>query len=134
MVTHPDDGGQPDGLNWLVLDGPAKYAYVCGFVAGLFQGHCFTTWSLPGGGSNDSVYVSATQSFDGHWKRFVAEASYDQFVQGLDKFYSDERNSKIEIHHGLWVVMNILSGISEESLAIMIDSWRHKDGNTDANG
>jgi hypothetical protein len=48
MITHPEDGGHPDGLNWLTLDESGKNAYICGFIEGLFQGHCFTTWGLPG--------------------------------------------------------------------------------------
>lgn len=41
---------------------------------------------------------------------FVADRGYKHLVEGLDKLYADERNSKIEMQHGLWIVMNILSG------------------------
>ncbi len=127
-ITHPDDGGQPDGLHWLMLDEAAKYSYVCGFVEGLFQGHCFTTWGAPGLESNDACHSGEIRSFDFHWDKFVAKQTYGKFVEGLDKFYADERNSKIEIQHGLWVVMNILSGASGENLQMMVDAWRQKDG------
>lgn len=127
IITHPGEGGHPDGLNWLTLDESAKYAYVCGFVEGLFEGHCFTTWGLPGGEPINSAYVDATRSFDDHWSRFVANRGYKQFVEGLDKLYADERNSKIEMQHGLWIVMNILSGIPDMNLEMMIEAWRQKD-------
>lgn len=128
QITHPDDGGRPDGLNWLMLDEDAKSAYVCGFVEGLFQGHCFTTWGLPGSATNDPIFVAATRSFDEHYNRFVAHRSYGQLIEGLDRLYADDRNSKIEIQHALWIVMNILSGIADAQLEAMIDAWRQKDG------
>jgi hypothetical protein len=129
MISHPNDGDRPDGLNWLTLDDSAKNAYVCGFVEGMFQGHGFTTWGLPGTEPNNPAYVLATRSFDDHWNRFVAKADYKVLVDGLNKLYGDERNSKIEIQHALWIVMNIVSGIpDDESLRLMIEAWRQKDG------
>lgn len=128
MITHPDDGDHPDGLNWLTLDEGRKKAYICGFIEGLFQGHCFTTWGLPGKRPDDPSYVNATRSFTDHWDQFVANATYQQFIEGLDKFYNEERNSKIEIQHGLWIVMNEIAGMSKSNLEVMIDAWRQKDG------
>jgi hypothetical protein len=58
---------------------------------------------------------------------FVADRGYKHLVEGLDKLYADERNSKIEMQHGLWIVMNILSGIPDENLEMMIEAWRLKD-------
>ena len=128
MITHPDDGGQPDGLNWITLDERGKNAYVCGYIEGLFQGHCFTTWGLPGKAPNDASYLSATRSFNEHWDRFIAKAGYRQFLEGLDRFYAEERNSKIEIQHAMWVVMNEIAGVPEANLEAMTDAWRQKDG------
>jgi len=42
--------------------------------------------------------------------------------------YSNDKNSKIEIQHGLWIVMNIISGIPDANLEKMIEAWRQKDG------
>jgi hypothetical protein len=106
---HPANGGRPDGLNWLTLDENARNAYVCGFVEGLLQGHCFTTWGLPGSEPNNPAYVDATRSFAQHWDRFIANTDYKQLVDGLNKVCGDERNSKIEIQHALWIAMRLLS-------------------------
>jgi hypothetical protein len=127
MIGHPDDGERPDGLNWLTLDESGKNAYICGFIEGLFQGHCFTTWGLPGQQRDDPSYVNATRSFNDHWNQFVANATYRQFLERLDRFYSEERNSKIEIQHGMWIVMNEIAGMSRTNLETMIDAWRQKD-------
>jgi hypothetical protein len=128
MITHPGDGGHPDGLNWLTLDESGKNAYICGFIEGLFQGHCFTTWGLPGERQDDPSYINATRSFNDHWDRFIANASYRQFLEGLDRFYAEERNSKIEIQHGMWIVMNEIGGMPRTNLERMIDAWRQTDG------
>jgi hypothetical protein len=125
-ITHPEQGGHPDGLQWLMLGDEAKLAYVLGFIEGLFQGHCFTTWGMPGSESK-ADYQNAIKSFNEYWTRFVSKMKYSEFVGELDRFYADEKNSRIEIQHGLWIVMNILAGISEENLALMVDSWRQND-------
>lgn len=108
-----------------MLGKEAKFAYVLGFVEGLFQGHCFTTWKLPSGESNDN-YLHATRSFYEHWNKFVLKLKYSEFVEELDKFYADEKNSRIEIQYGMWVVMNILAGMPDENLAVMVEAWRQK--------
>ena len=76
-ITHPDDGGHPDGLQWLMLGEEAKFAYVLGFVEGLFRGHCFTTWGLPDSESN-ADYLHATRSFNEHWTRFVSPSGLSE--------------------------------------------------------
>jgi hypothetical protein len=86
MIAHPDDGGHPDGLNWLTLDESGKNAYICGFIEGVFQGHCFTTWGLPGERPDDPSYVNATRSFNDHWDQFITNTTYRLFLEGLDRF------------------------------------------------
>jgi hypothetical protein len=94
----------------------------------MFQGHCFTTWGLPGDEPNDSSYVNATRSFEDHWNRFVAKTDYKELISALNKLYGDERNSKVEIQHALWIAMNVLAGTPEANLELMIEAWREKDG------
>jgi hypothetical protein len=129
MSSHPqlDDGsGPPNGNQWITLDENSKYAYIVGFLEGMFQGHCFTTWGLPGSQENDPAYVNATKSYDDHWNRFVSKTTYQQFFDGLNAFYADYRNRKIEIQNGMWIVMNEISGQSEEMMRTMIEAWRQK--------
>ena len=129
MARHPElSGGDnpPDGSRWLTLDENSKYAYIAGFLAGMFQGHCFTTWGLPGGQENDPSYVNATKSYNDHWNRFVVGVTYRQFFDGLDKLYADHRNRKIEIQNGMWIVMSEISGEPGETMESMIEAWRQK--------
>ena len=125
MYPQPSDG-PPNGNRWITLDEDSKYAYIVGFIEGMFQGHCFTTWGLPGTQENDPAYENATKSYDDHWKQFVSKTTYQQFFEGLNTFYADYRNRKIEIRNGMWIVMNEISGGSEEAMKRMIEAWRQK--------
>jgi hypothetical protein len=128
MIKHPDDGDQPDGLNWIALAESGKNSYICGFVEGMFQGHCFTTWGHPESQSDNPAYLRAIRSFNYYWDRFIANATYRQLLEALDRFYAEERNSKIEVQHGLWIVMNEIAGMPKPKIEEMTSAWREKDG------
>jgi hypothetical protein len=121
-----DSSDPPNGHRWLTLDEHSKYAYIVGFLEGMFQGHCFTTWGLPGGQENDSAWASATKSYNDHWNRFVSGVTYREFFCGLDNLYADPGNRQIEIQNGMWIVMNELSGQSSGTMHSMIEAWRRK--------
>lgn len=126
LHTEPDGDGPPNGNVWLTLHENSKYAYIVGFLEGMFQGHCFTTWGLPDSQENDSAWLDATKSYDFHRKRFVAGVTYQQFFDGLNELYADYRNRKIAIQNGMWIVMNAISGCPEETMKSMIEAWRQK--------
>lgn len=115
---------QPDGSRWLTLDENTKYAYIVGFLKGMFLGHCFTTWEISGGQGDDTAWQSATDSYSGNYNRFVAKTKYHQFFDGLNKLYADQDNLKIELWKGMWVVMNEISGKSNEEMKSMIEASR----------
>jgi hypothetical protein len=129
MPEYPalgDSADSPNGNRWLMLKENSKYAYIVGFLQGMFQGHCFTTWGLPHSQENDPAYLNATKSYNDHWNRFVAKVAYRQFFDGLDKLYADHRNRKIEIQNGMWIVMNEISGQPSGTMESMIEAWRRK--------
>jgi hypothetical protein len=121
-----ESGNSRNGNKWLTLDENTKYAYIVGFLEGMFQGHCFTTWGMPGSEPNDPGYLHATKSYTDHWNRFAANVTYQQFLDGLDKLYADHRNRKIEIQNGMWIVMSEISGQPGPSMESMIEVWRRK--------
>ncbi len=116
----------PDGHRWLSLDENSKYAHIVGFLEGMFLGHCFTTWELPGGMTGDAPYRYATDSYNTHWKRFVSNTVYRDFFEGLDALYADADNRKIAIRDGMWIVMNKASGRSDTTMKSMIEAFREK--------
>jgi hypothetical protein len=116
----------PDGHRWLSLDENSKYAYIVGFLEGMFLGHCFTTWGLSGGMTGDAPYRHATDSYNEHWKRLVSNTVYRNFFEGLDALYADADNRKIAVRDGMWIVMNKVSGKSEMIMKSMIEAFREK--------
>jgi hypothetical protein len=52
--------------------------------------------------------------------------AYRQFFDGLNKLYADNRNRKIEIQNGMWIVMNEISGQPVGTMESMIEAWRRK--------
>ncbi len=121
-----DTSDPPNGHRWLMLEENAKYAYIVGFLEGMFQGHCFTTWGLPGSQRDDPAYLNATKSYDDHWNRFVARTTFREFLHGLDNFYADPENRLIKIQNGMWIVMNDVSGQTRGTMHSMIEAWRQK--------
>ena len=61
-------------------------------------GPLFHHFGLPGAEPNDPAHMRAIRSFDDHGNRFVANTDY-----------ADERNSRIEIQHALWIAMDVLA-------------------------
>ena len=117
----------PDGHRWLTLEENSKYGYVVGFLEGMFLGHCFTTWGLPGGVTDEGPYRYATDSFNEYWKRLVSKTVYRSFFEGLDELYADADNRKIAIRDGMWIVMNRVSGKSDAIMKSMIEAFREKE-------
>jgi hypothetical protein len=113
------------GGMWLALNAQVKLAYVVGFIEGLFQGHCFTTWDLPSL-ENSTAYEDASASYEGYWKRLVSDVRLRQFVCGLDLLYQDPLNRRIEVRDGLWIVMNEISGQTSGIMHAMVASFREK--------
>jgi hypothetical protein len=123
--VHPELGGTdnpPNGNIWLTLEENTKYAYIVGFLEGMFQGHCFTTWGMPGSEPNDPGYLHATKSYTDHWNQFVANVTYQQFFDGLNNFTPIIGIARLEFR----IVISEISGQPGPSMESMIEAWRRK--------
>ena len=97
MPEYPalgDSADSPNGNRWLMLEQNSKYAYIVGFLQGMFQGHCFSTWGLPRSKENDPAYFNATESYKHHWNRFVARVTYCQFCRRTGQTLCRSQKSK----------------------------------------
>jgi hypothetical protein len=119
----------PDGNRWRTLDDGSKLAYVVGFLDGMYLGHCITLWDLPSQ-DDDPCWSNATKSYSKNRRRLVNQNTYQDFVDGLDKLYSDDRNRKIAIHNGMQVVMNLSTDASDEAKEQMLEAWRENTDDT----
>lgn len=57
-------------------------------------------------------------------KKFFANVSNGQIVNGLDQFFSDYRDRRIRVHNAVWLVTNGIADTPEAELQQMIESWR----------
>ena len=98
----------------MTLTSDAKLAFVVGYVEGLYQGHCFSTWELPGIDIDD-CYIDVTKSFESNWNQFIANVKYERFVAEVDSLYLDELNRKICLFNAVWIAMNLIKGTLDEA-------------------
>src|ERR1051325_2299741 len=95
-----------DGNWWRTVRLEGKTSYMLGFFDGLILGRNFSTWNLKGkdgklGIAEGSRVISSFQEYYGLMK----DASNNQFVDGLDKFYGDYRNRRIMVSDAVWIVV-----------------------------
>ena len=125
-MSEKEPTTQPDGNRWRSLDYNSKLAYVVGFLDGMYLGHCITLWDLPSSQDDDPCWANAVKSYSQNRARLVNQNTYQDFVEGLDKLYADERNRKIAINDGMQVVMNLSTDASDEMKERMLEAWREK--------
>lgn len=62
-------------------------------------------------------------------KEFFSNVKIGQIVDGIDLFYKDYKNRKISVMNALYVVLNGISGKSEENLKSMTENYRKQAAN-----
>jgi hypothetical protein len=108
--------------NWWITQGKLnKLDYVTGFSDGMQLGSEFSTWAMP---KDDPAVHKALESYDRFSTKYTRNVSVGQIPDGLDQFYSDYRNRRIVVTHGIWLVLNEISGKPEADMQKMIESWR----------
>src|SRR5579862_3471184 len=84
-----------DGNWWRTMNLNQKTSYAVGFFDGLSLGRNFSYWSLkgkdgkPDAAEADRVTVAYNESYN-----LLKNTTSGQFVDGLDKLYSDYRNRR----------------------------------------
>jgi hypothetical protein len=112
-----------DGNWWVNEDRASKLNYVTGFFDGMDLGNRFSYWGL----QDDPKGVVAGRVMGAYTtfsQKYLSEVTNYQLVDGLDKFYSDYRNRRIDTMGAVWLVVNEISGKSEAEMQKMIESWR----------
>jgi hypothetical protein len=91
-----------------------------GFLDGMDLGNIFSVTKLVG----DPCYVKANKSYDEYETKYLDNVTTGQLVDGLDEFFKDYRNRKILISNGVWIVLRSISGMPQDELEKMIESYR----------
>ena len=121
-VAHGADTRR-DGNWWLGLTPTAKLYFAVGFFDGIELGSKFSYWGMTEGKNTDCA-GKAVGSFYSYKKKYLADVTNDQIVDGLDSFYSDYKNRRILIPDAVWLVANGIAGTPQKDLDKMIESWR----------
>ncbi len=107
-----------DGNWWRTLQREQKQYYLVGILDGLELGQTFL--SMDERKHQTEVIVSYYLNQEKYFKN----VTYDQLIDGLDIFFSDFKNRSIEINSGLFVVLKMIRGGSEDEINTMIKTLR----------
>lgn len=122
-VSRNDTNTRRDGNWWRELDRPEKISYMLGFFDGMDLGHDFSYWPLLKDDKDSSVAKIAT-AYHEYVSKYLSNVTNVQLVDGLDTFFSDYRNRRIETSNAVWLVLNEISGKPEAEMQQMIEKWR----------
>src|SRR5262249_18562998 len=112
-----------DGNWWQLQNRSSKLDYATGFLDGMDLGHNFSFWAIKNDPKMEATSKVA-ETYTYLLNKYVANVTNFQMVDGLDKFYEDFRNRRIEVSAGVWLVLNEISGKSEPEMQKMIENWR----------
>ena len=129
------DGGKIDGNLWLTMDDHYREGWVGGFYEGSLLGMHFSTWGLAGSGAPDSppkkkdmkCADKAFESYNRYAEKY-GQVPSSQLIAGLNAFYSDYRNRKIELVWGVWWVFSSIAGTPKKDLDDMAETFRKNAG------
>jgi len=115
-----------DGNWWRGQSEYARTVYVTGFFDGILLGNSFSYWGFVHDGKTDnqSAFSAVNESFEQYYGRYLRDVTNAQLADGLTTFYSDYRNRRILISNAIWLVLNEISGKSEDEMKKMIENWR----------
>jgi len=117
-----DDQVRRDGNWWRTIDASAKYAYMVGFFDGLVLGEKFSYWGKDG--KVDTAYAGKVEeSFEKYYSS-MKNITNVQFTDGIDTFYNDYRNRRIDISSAVWIVINTIAGKTDKEIQSMTENFR----------
>jgi hypothetical protein len=97
---------------------------MAGFFDGMELGNNFSYWGILDKSKNDPSIGKIASSYDQYVDKYLKSVTNSQLADGVDKFYSDYRNRRIQVNDAVWLVLNEISGKSETDMEKMIESWR----------
>jgi hypothetical protein len=116
------DATEPKNGNWwLKRDESDKLWFVEGYVEGISRADKILSEALAIRGT------SLESSPNGKPVTFYldfTEISYGQFMRGLDEFYKDYRNTRINVNYALLWVRNSIRGDTETDLQKQLEGMR----------
>jgi hypothetical protein len=123
-VSRNDASTRRDGNWWRDLTKVEKITYMTGFFDGMHLGSNFSYWEILEKDKNDPAIAKVANSYQDYAAKYLQNVTNGQLADGLDTFFSDYRNRRIETSDAVWLVLNEISGKSDAEMQQMIESWR----------
>lgn len=130
-LTMADELRQ-DGNWWSNQEAGEKAVYVIGFLDGMaYESKIWDMGLMVAEGKDfDPVlnrYAAKAETFaNNNFKREFAHLTVGNIVDGLDKFYADYRNHRIEVSEAMVVVVRSMDGTPEDEISKLIEYKRKK--------
>ncbi len=127
LSSHASDASRGrDGSLWRTLTVEQKVTYITGFWDGMELGHSFDLWGLLNRGKEkEACAADADESFKTYTDKYGKNVSNLQIVNGLNTFYSDDKNKSIPIHGAVWIVLNSIAGTPQQTLDRLMETYRN---------
>jgi hypothetical protein len=106
-----------------------KNFYMVGVFDGLALGRNFSYWNLKDKDGKPDIVTQGTvmDAYDGSYN-LLNNTTNGQFVEGLEKLYSDYRNRRILVPDAAWIVALSISGMSDKDMEILLYNSRKNAG------
>ena len=123
-ISKNQSNDRRDGNWWKEQLKDEKLTYVVGFLEGMELGNRFSYWGIRE--KNDPAIDKIAVSYREYEAKYLSNVTGNRLADGLDAFYSDERNRQTLVHAAIWLVLNQIAGKSELEMQPMIESRRNK--------
>jgi hypothetical protein len=110
-----------DGNWWLEQTHVFRSAYMLGFFDGTNLGHEFSFWIDK---YEPACLAKKHESYDRHFYKYMKNVTRTQLVDGVDVFYKDDRNRKLDLASAVWFTVNVIAGTPQADLNKMVESLR----------
>ncbi len=124
LSTTQAGNQRADGNWWMTLDKQVKTLYIAGFFEGTNLGYNMSYWKLFEDKTKAQCLKDVMDSQNFNHKKYFANVSDEQIVNGLNELYSDSKNRRIRIFNAIWVVLNGIAVTPKEQLDRMIEYFR----------
>jgi len=120
-TTGIDSGPAKNGYWWAELNEPAKLWFLQGYTEGLRRANGLLRQSV---NFDDKKTLAAVRREPVTSYLDFSGVSYGQFRQGLDEFYTDYRNKRININVAILYIRDQIRGESQSELDKRLEGMR----------
>jgi hypothetical protein len=127
VCCHSVSSGQQtrnDGNWWVGLSESNKTFFVGGMFDGITLGRDFALRSFTEKNPTDPMIVTILNGFSTTERRLMSNVTAGQVVAGLDDFYKDYKNRRIETPYAVEVVLEGTAGMQKDKLETFIEQLR----------